>query len=56
MNEHRCEALTTTGRRCRRNAIAYVTVANRELLLCNEHQRAASEGRLRVVKRQIAIA
>jgi len=45
----KCDALTTRGHRCRKEATAYHPVGQgREVLLCGEHQRHAREGRLRL--------
>jgi len=45
---HRCAALTSKGGRCRKEGTAYMPIDGREVLLCNEHQRHAREGRLRL--------
>lgn len=46
---HRCEAFTSRGGRCRRQATAYARVGrDREVLLCPEHLRHHAEGRLRL--------
>ncbi len=50
---HRCQALTTRGSRCRRQALAYYRCAHGELLLCAEHQRQARQGQLRPMADQL---
>jgi integrase len=47
--ERRCEALKTNGHRCRNRGTAYHPDGQGgEVLLCNEHQRQARDGRLRL--------
>lgn len=43
-----CEALTTKGKRCRCEAVAYLKHEGREVQVCSRHHRAARDGRLRV--------
>ena len=50
---HQCQAKTTRGTRCRRQAVAYRRVANadstlHEVALCSEHDNARRQGALRV--------
>ncbi len=51
---HRCQALTTRGSRCRRQALAYYRSAHGELLLCAERQ--ARQGQLRLMADQFRTA